>query len=211
MVRLPLVAIALNTIACGASTPGPEFGHVEPGLADEDPQPAPKPAVASGEVSCYFGGLFVTPAGEPENHEGELLIKLTWDHAASTLTEETFSFPLFERWQVTRAIRGRTFTSRQDDGAFAGAGELDGDPGHWSAWRSTTTSSDGGVHVESATRMVDGVLVAEEKVTGADGSLRHTLRYALEPIERHACDDMFARAQAAVDEARARAAAADKP
>jgi hypothetical protein len=198
MVRL---LIALTLIACGTASPGPQFGYVEPGL-DETPKP-PAPAA---EVSCYFGGLFVTPAGKDETHEGELLIKLSWDRAASTLVEETFSFPLFERWQVTRAITGNQFTSRQEDGGFAGSGELDGEPGRWSAWRSTTASDDG-VRVDSATRMVDGVLVAEEKVTGADGSLRHTLRYSLEPIERHACDDMFARAQAAVDEARARAAA----
>ncbi|HTM22505.1 MAG TPA: hypothetical protein VL172_18415 [Kofleriaceae bacterium] len=209
--------VLLLLAACASSSPGPEFGYVAPGGIEPAPRPAapaaaPAPALApAGNASCFFGGLYVTPAGAAESHQGELLIRLTFDRAGATMTEETFSFPLFERWRVTRTISGRRFTMRQDDGSFSGAGELDGDPGRWSAWHSTTTSADGATHVDASTRLVDGVLIAEEKVSAADGTLRDVLRYSLEPIGPAACDDMFARAQAAVDEARARAASRANP
>lgn len=206
--------LALLLAGC-ASSAGVPAAHPAPVADLERPAGAPAPAPTSAapvaasagaQVSCFFGGLYVTPAGAAESHQGELLIKLTYDPAARTLTEETFSFPLFERWQVIRRIDGKRFTLQQDDGAFAGAGELDGEPGQWLAWRSTATSKNGATRVDSTTRLVDGSLIAEEKVMSGTGALRDTLRYTLEPIDVIACDDMFARAQAAVDQARAQAA-----
>ncbi len=163
---------------------------------DDDDGTAEAPGTSlPAKIACYYGELMVARPGEDETNQGALLVKLTLDPATSRMVEETWSFPLYERYVVTRDIHGASFTLRQDDGAFVGKGTLEGQPWIWSGWKSTTTSADKATRVESNTQFQNGDLVTHERVLDADGGLRVSVDQSLIEIPIDECDHMFAKAR----------------
>lgn len=205
--RIACVVCVLGLTACAAPR-----AHVNPAAeadlldVDDDTAVAADPGAAAHadepahigappRVACYFGDLMVKRPGEVESNQGALLVKLTLDQTQSTMTEETWSFPLYERYVVTRAIRGSQFTQRQDDGSFTGAGSLEGQPWIWNRWTATTTSADQRTRVETDTRFESGALVTRERVMEADGGTRVEVSHSLYEVPLDECDNMFAKAR----------------
>lgn len=203
---LRLLATLLASLAIACATPRVMSHEVEPDLdIDDAPYEEDVPAVhtvSGATIRCWFGELMVGRDGADESYEGELLVKLTVDPSQSIIVEDTFAFPLFERFTVTRKVHGNSFTLEQDDGAFTGKGALEGDTWAWNAWTSTAISSDQTTRVESETRLIEGELITRENILAADGSLRASLHQALVPVPVDECNRMFAKAQAHVDAAR---------
>jgi len=199
------VLIAALSAACGSNKPPVSAAEAAASLDVDDPAAVPAddtdttdaPATEAlpSKVACYYGELMVARPGENETNQGALLVKLTMDPTTSRMVEETWSFPLYERYVVTRDIHGASFTLRQDDGAFVGNGTLEGQPWIWSGWKSTTTSADKATRVESATHFQDGDLVTHERVLDADGALRVSVDQSLIEIPLDECDHMFDKAR----------------
>lgn len=192
---------------CGGPQRGPSAAEQAASLdLDSAPaatavEPDEEPA-GNARTTCYFGDLFVTPAGKAESSQGALLVKLTLDQDHGRIVEDTWSFPLYERYVVTRDVTGASFTMKQDDGAFTGTGSLEGEPWVWRSWTTRSKSADAQTVVETATRFDDGALVTTERVLGADGSMRVEVRHRLDEIPLDECDDMFARAATIRDHGR---------
>lgn len=157
---------------------------------------------SNARTSCYFGDLFVAPAGKAESAQGALLVKLILDQDGRRITEDTWSFPLYERYVITRDVSGDRFTMKQDDGAFVGTGSLQGEPWVWRGWTTRASSADAQTIVETDTRFHEGALVTTERVLGADGSMRVEVRHRLDEIPLDECDNMFARAATIRDQGR---------
>lgn len=206
--RIASLALCLVTTACAAPrTPVSPAAEAELLDIDDAPPPLAEETIgAPARVACYFGDLLVTKPGETESNQGALLVKLTIDQHASRMVEETWSFPLYERYVVTRTIDGNAFTQRQDDGSFTGAGALEGEPWIWRRWTATTTSADQSTRVESDTQFEDGALVTRERVLDAGGELRVEVRHSLDEIPLDECKNMFAKARTNADQMRAAAA-----
>jgi len=212
------VLVAALSAACGPNKPPVSAAEAAASLDVDDPTPvattddadttdqadAPAATALPSKTACYYGELMVARAGETETNQGALLVKLTMDPSASRMVEETWSFPLYERYVVTRTIRGASFTLRQDDGAFVGNGTLEGQPWIWSGWKSTTTSADKATRVESATHFQDGDLVTHERVLDANGGLRVSVDQSLVEIPLDECDHMFAKARTTAESLAAR-------
>ncbi|HUH02023.1 MAG TPA: hypothetical protein VML75_08495 [Kofleriaceae bacterium] len=179
--------LILLSAACGSSQKGPSPAEQAASL-DLDSAPAPAAAElaeltpSNARTSCYFGDLFVTPAGKAESAQGALLVKLILDQDRNQIVEDTWSFPLYERYVITRVVTGDRFTMTQDDGAFAGTGSLQGEPWVWRSWTTRASSADAQIIVETDTRFHDGSLVTSERVLGADGGMRVAVRHSLDEI-----------------------------
>jgi hypothetical protein len=212
-----VAAACLLVAACAAPKPAPnaaeeaELLDVPDGAyaGDDEVDPADDagddgPALPP-RVACYFGELMVAKPGEEQTNQGALLVKLTIDPAKSRMVEEIWSFPLYERYDITRTIDGAAFTMRQDDGSFTGSGTLDGEPWIWRGWASTSRSADQSTLVETSTRFVDGALVTREKVMNKDGQLRVEIHHELDEVPLDECDRMFAKARANAAKLRASA------
>jgi hypothetical protein len=209
MVRCSSLLVSVVFLACGcgggqrplsAADSAASLDVDAPALAATDE--APDLPATNARTSCYFGDLFVTAAGRAESPQGALLVRLTLDQDNDRILEDTWSFPLYERYLVTRSVRGNQFQMTQDDGAFVGTGALDGEAWLWRGWTTRAASADAQTIVETATRFDDGVLVTRERVLGADGAVKVEVRHSLDEIPLDECDNMFARAATIRDQGR---------
>jgi hypothetical protein len=208
MVRCATGLLWLMVVGCGGGQHAASASASAASLDDVDPLPvatvAPEDddAIGDARTSCYFGDLFVTPAGQAESAQGALLVRLTLDQTNNRIVEDTWTFPLYERYVVTRSVSGDRFDMKQDDGAFTGSGALDGEAWLWRGWTTRAASADRQTIVETATRFNDGSLVTNERVLGADGAIKVEVRHSLDEIPLDECENMFVRAATIRDQGR---------
>jgi|GEM_PF-6835996 len=186
----------------------PQAGaHTTADVAAPLPAVPPGPESAAGPVLCFYGPVTQTASGGEATVAADLVVRRTLEPEASRVVEETVRIERAANrrtrpYRTLYDVDGDRFVLREEGGAYAGTGTLEGEPWRWSAW-DLDYSLESGIRVtgryEIRPRETDGgsqpehfVLVGEKTAYGPDGSEALRLHEELAQVTPERCAELMA-------------------
>ncbi len=171
------------------------------------PATPPGPESAAGRVLCFYGPVTQTATGGEATVAADLAVRRTLEPDTSRIIEETVRV---ERaadrrsrpYRTVYDVDGARFELREETGAYAGTGTLEGEPWRWSAWDLSYTLESGirvtgRYEIRPAGTTAGGdperfVLVGDKTAYGPDGSEAIHLHEELPQVEDETCAELLA-------------------
>ncbi len=150
MTRIGLSLLALGLGACSASTKAP----------------SPPPVTPLGATTTCYAGTSVGTVGMDQT--ARTIARRTVDPAAGTIVEDVSHDDAgahgAKSFHVEMTVTGNDFTMRETGGAFAGTGQLSGEPWKWTSWSSVSQIPKVGIEVDSDDELTEVGMKATKQI-----------------------------------------------
>jgi hypothetical protein len=130
------------------------------------------------ELQYFVGTSHFESANGSDGPDAPYVVRRHLDEAAGTIVEDVTTVDDAgdpDAYVVTWVVADdATVTFSDDRGTFSGTGTLTGPDWAWTAWSTTSATTDGSVTIEGTDTLTADGLHAEHAITGADGTFYGT-------------------------------------